>query len=343
MTDDISTKNTKNEILDAYHEVLQRLKEAKKISKQEQRISEEKKEIIETASQQTTDDIVKNLAGLKLCLVKSVEEIEEKLLSNHKQLTILQQAIQIQTQDLAELHEIKVNAETLTALLLAQKEKSALFEKEMKDRQQSFDQEIIQKRALWKKEQEEFELHRKEQEVQGKKVRQREEDEYSYQRDLLRKKEQDQYEAEKQLLEQALIIKRVSLEKEFEEREERIALQEQEFKLMQEKTEKFPEELQKAIQETEKLLTERLKFKYDYETKLSQKEVEGERKLSQQMIMALEAKIAHLEKQAAQLSDKTNQANLQVQDIAVKAIEGASRQRYTSSYMEKPIEHAKTQ
>ena len=90
-------------------------------------------------------------------------------------------------------------------------------------------------------------------------------------------------------------------------------------------------------------MSEEPKFKYDYETKLAQKEVEGEKKLSHQMITALEAKIAHLETQAAQLSDKTNQANLQVQDIAVKAIEGASRQRYVSSYMEKPIEQAKTQ
>jgi hypothetical protein len=136
MTDEISTKNTKNEILEAYHEALQKLKEIKKTSKQEQKITEEKKEIVETASKQTTDDIVTNLAILKLSLVKSLEEIEEKLLSSHKQLTTLQQAIQIQTQDLAEIHEIKVNAETLTALLVAQKEKSTAFEKEMKDRQQ---------------------------------------------------------------------------------------------------------------------------------------------------------------------------------------------------------------
>jgi hypothetical protein len=343
MTDEISAKNTKNEILDAYHEVLQKFKEVKKVTKQEQRITEEKKEIVEIASKQTTDDIVKNLAELKLSLVKSLEEIEEKLLSNHKQLTTLQQAIQIQTKDLAEIHEIKVNADTLSALLVAQREKSTAFEKEMKDRQQSFDQEIIQKRVLWKKEQDEFELARKEQEAQAKKTRLREEEEYTYQRDLLRQKERDQYEAEKQSLEKELTIKRIGLEKEFEEREAKIASQEQEFKLLKEKAEKFPAELQKAVQETDKSVTERLKFKYDYETKLAQKEVEGEKKLYQQMIAALEAKVAHLEAQAKHLSDKTNQANLQVQDIAVKAIEGASRQRYMGNYVEKTLEQTKPQ
>jgi hypothetical protein len=339
MTNEISTKNTKNEILDAYHDVLEKLKETRKLSKQEQKISEEKKEIVEIASKRTADDIVKNLAELKLSLVKSLEEVEEKLLSSHKQLTTLQQAIQFQTKELADIHEIKINADTLTALLIAQKEKTSAFEIEMKERQQIFEQDMLQKRTIWKKEQEEFELVRKEQEIETKKTRQREQEDYVYQRDLLRKKERDQYEAEKELLEKELITKRATLEQTFAEREAKITSQEEEFKVLKEKAQKFPAELQQAIQETEKNLMERLKFKYDYETKLAQKEVEGERKLHQQMVAALEAKVAQLESQIKHLSDKTNQANLQVQDIAVKAIEGASRQRYVP-YMEKQGEQA---
>ncbi len=342
MTDEISTKNTKNEILDAYHEVLQRLKESKKISKQEQKMVEEKKDIIETASKQTAQDIVKNLAELKLSLVKSLEDIEEKLLSSHKKLFMLQQAIEIQTKDLSDIHEIKINSDTLAALLLAQKEKTFSFEQDMKERQQTFDQEITLKRVLWKKEQDEFELAKKDQENQIKKARQREEEEYHYQRDLLRQKEQDQYLTEKQSLEKELAMKRVSLEKEFKEREEKIVGQEQEFNKLKERAEAFPLELQRAIQETDQSVTERLKFQYDYESKLAQKEIEGERKLYQQMIATLEAKVVHLETQAKQLADKTDQASLQVQDIAVKAIEGASRQRYANNYSEKTGESVKS-
>lgn len=160
---------------------------------------------------------------------------------------------------------------------------------------------------------------------------------------MLRQKERDHYVAEKQSLENELTMKRIALEKEFAERETKIADQEQEFKVLKEKAEKFPVELQKAIQEKKKLVTEHLKFKYDYETRLAQKEVEGERKLYQQMIASLEAKVIHLETQANQLTDKTNQANLQVQDIAVKAIEGASRQRYMNNYQEKTLEQTKAQ
>ena len=343
MTDEISAKNTKNEILEAYHETLQRLKETKKVSKQELKTTEEKKETVATATHQTTNEIVKNIAELKLALVKSLEDIEEQLLSSYKKLTTLQQAIEIQTKELADIHEIKINADTLAALLLAQKEKSSFFEKDIQERQQIFEQDIIQKRAVWKKEQDEFEFGRKDYEAQTKKTRQREEDEYIYQRDLLRQKERDQYAAEKESLEKELIMKRTALENEFQQRADKIIMQEQEFTLLKEKAEKFPEELQKAIQETGDTITERLSFKFDYETKLAQKEVEGERKLYQQMISALEAKVTLLEAQAAHLADKTNQANLQVQDIAIKAIDGASRQRYVANYGEKTLEQTKTQ
>jgi hypothetical protein len=342
MAEEMSVKNTKNEILDAYHEVLQRLQSSKPANKSAERAMEEKRDLLTVASQHTADGIVKGLADLKISIVKSLEEIEEKLLSSHKKFNLLQQAIDLQKKDLGDIHDIKINADSLTALLLTQKEKSENFEKEMKTCQQIFDQDMVHKRAAWKKEQDEFELLQKERETQSKKSRQREEEEYAYQRDLLRQKQLDQYTTEKQQLEKELITQRVSLEKEFKEREEKIAAHEQEFKILQEKAERFPTELQKAVQEIEKTVTERLRFKYDYESKLAQKEVEGDRKLYQQMVAALEAKVAHLESQSKHLSDKTNQANLQVQDIAIKAIEGASRQRY-SAYGEKTSEPVKGQ
>ena len=339
MTEEISTKNTKNEILEAYFEVLEKLKETKTESRFEQKILEENKEILSVVSLQTSDEIVKNLAELKLSLVKSVEEIEGKLLSSYKNFSNLQKAVGIQTKELNDLYEIKVTADTLAALLIAQKEKNLSFEKEMHEKQQSLEQEIIQKRLFWKKEQDDFEMNRKEQESQIKKIRQREEEEYIYKRDLSRQKDRDQYTAEKSALEKELLIKRIDFEKEFEIRENKIVAHEQEFNSMKDKIEKFSLELQKIILETETSVTDKLKFKYDYEAKLTQKEVDGERKLFEQMIAGLEAKVKHLEIQTRELTEKTSQANLQVQDIAVKAIDGASRQRYVvGNYLERPAE-----
>jgi hypothetical protein len=340
MSEEVSNKNTKNEILDAYNDLLKKMKETKKLNKQEEKAREDKNEVVAVASKQTTSEIIKKLADLKLSLVNSLEELEEKLLAEQKKLTTLQQAIDIQTKEIADIYEIKVNADTLAVLLMTQKEKSIRFENEMKEKQLTLEQEITQKKLAWKKEQEELEIERQEYEEQIKKLRKREEDSYQYNRDLTRRKERDLYDNEKQSLEKELIERRVALEKDFETREAKIIEQEEEFKKLIDQSKKFPEELEQAILSTENRITEKLKFKFDYETQLTQKEIEGERKLYQQMITALEAKVTHLEAQVKLLSDKANQANLQVQDIAVKAIEGASHQRYFG-FNEKTIETAK--
>ena len=336
MTEEISIKNTKNEILEAYYEMLEQVKQTKKLNKQEEKAIVDKKAIVTAATTGSPDEIVKGLATLKLIITKSLKDLEDQLLAENQTLITLQQAIAIQTQELEELYEIKVNANTLAALLLAQKEKSANFEKDIKERITIFEQEIQQKRANWKKEQEEFELVNKEQENLTKKLRTREEEDYIYKRNLTRTKEQDQYLEQKQLLEKELIEKRLTLEQEFKLREEKLAASEQELIMLKDAIQTFPAEKQQAILEAETTLSQRLNFKYEYEAKLTQTEMEGERKLYQQTIANLEAKVAKLEAQIGQFTERANQANMQVQDIAIKAIDGASRQRYFQ--LEKAIE-----
>ena len=336
MAEEISVKNTKNEILDAYHELLEHIKQTKKPNKQEEKAISDKKVIVEAAAIDSPDEIVKGLGNLKLVINKSLKDLEDQLLTENQKLITLQKAIAIQNQELEELYEIKVNANTLGALLLAQKEKSANFEKEIKERITIFEQEMLQKRANWKKEQEEFELMNKEQENLTKKLRTREEEEYLYKRNLMRVKEQDQYLEQKQILEKELIEKRLFLEQEFTVREEKLSAVEQELMILKEKVQNFPAEKQQAILDAENNITQKLNFKYEYETKLAQKEMEGERNLYKQMLASLETEINNLETQSGQLTDRANQANLQVQDIAIKAIDGASRQRYLQ--LEKPME-----
>jgi hypothetical protein len=338
---DISLKNTKNEILDAYHEALEQLKESKKTNKLQERREQEKQEVVTSASDNTPQGIIKNLANLKLTIVNALEELANQLLVEHKKLSTLQQAIQFQTKELEEIHEIKVNIDTLTALIEAQKQKKETFDQDMTEQLNAFELEMKGKRAAWKKEQEDADSLRKEQEAQQKKLRQREEEEYNYKRNLERQKEQDQYELKKQTLEKELIDKKTALEKQFAEREASIAAKENEFEQLKKQSEAFPVQLQKAIAETEKTITERLQFKYDYEAKLGQKEVEGERKLHQQTISALEIKIVQQDKLIKELTDKANFSGNQVQEIALKAIDGASRQRFYSPYPEKSTETSK--
>jgi hypothetical protein len=329
MTKAISDKNTKTEILDAYNEMVEKLKEQKAMDSKAVKKEAEEKETLKKASLHSDEGIVRSMADLKLEIIKSMDGLGERLIAEYKKLTELEQAIAIESKTIEDIYRIKVEAESLTALLVAQKEKRAAFEAEIEEKGADFDEDMSQKKLLWKKEQEDYEFAKKDRDAQSKKERQREEDDFQYSLQLKRKKDNDAYEEKKAVLEKTLAEKKAAFEKESSEREEYLSSKEKEFEDLQKKVELFSKELEKAVKDTEKTVTERLGFTYKHEAELASKEIEGERKLYQQKVAALELKIKEQDDLIKQLTLKANEAGLQVQSIAIKAIEGASAQRIT--------------
>lgn len=327
MVKGLSEKSTKTEILEAYNSLLLQAKEQKATDQKAVKKETEEKEVVKSASQNSVEEIVKRLAGLKLEIVKNVDSLEEKLITEYRRFVELQQAIDVQARSLEEIYGIQTEAESLTALINTQKEKKDAFDVEMERKKTELDVVITETKEQWKKEQEEYEAAKKERDTLLKKERQREEDDYTYNLRLARKKDVDTYETKKTILEKELIEKRTVVENELSEREAAVASKEKELDELRLKVESFPIELDKAVKETEKNVTEKIEIKYKHQTDLSAKEIEGERKLSKQIIDALEGKIKEQEEQIRQLTQKADDSVAQVQKIAVKAIEGASSQR----------------
>lgn len=324
MEKEISAKNTKGELLEAYNELLTKLQSKEGLSPKEAKETEEKKQLVKTASKNSYEEIVKSISGLKLGITGSLDQVEDLLLKEFKKLTQLQESIKIETANLENLYEIKANADSLSALLLAQKEKKQLFDDDMKE-----------KKALWDKEQKEREILMKENEVLLKKQRTREEEEYTYNLHQVRKKETDTYNLQKAALEKELTDKRIKFEKEFADREQNIITKEAELAELRKKADTFPGELEKAIKLAETAVTQKLSATYKFEKELAAKELEGERKLKDQIIVSLEAKIKEQTALIAQLTSKADHATAQVKDIAVKAIEGSANVRFMTKEKEK--------
>ncbi|MGA1796116.1 MAG: hypothetical protein ACMUIL_09675 [bacterium] len=340
---EISGKSTKSEILQAYHEVLERLQKGQVPDRQAERKQVEEKRLVREASQHSVERIVKGLAQIKLEIGGALDNLEERLIAEFKKLSDLQQAIEIGRTTLQEIHDITVNADSLDALLQAQKEKSAQFAKDMDEKRHALDAELGQKRLEWKREQEAHEQAVKERDARVKKERDREEEEYAYSLQLKRKKENDAYEAKKAALDKVLAEKKIAAEKELSDREAAISVREKEYEEMKAAVTQFPERMEKAIQDTEKSVTEKLESRYRHEAALAAKEIEGERRLHAQIVSGLEAKIKEQETYIRQLTQKSDDAGKQVQNIAIKAIEGASAQRLLSKHFEVAKESAKEQ
>lgn len=286
----------KQEVVAAYNEVLNKLKVMKRVSKEEKQEKEKlesERAMVQTFEQETSQDFVKKLNGLKQFVGKYLDEIRSKLLPEYEKFHTLRQAIIFSEKELEELYTIKVNVNTLSTLLFAQKEKAAIFEKEMQERRINFENEM----------------------ADHERRREHEENEFQIQREATRKKEQEQYEIKKQEMEQELREHRAKFEEEaswretniearetlvsareaeyqnLKNREAMIVAREQEYQQLKEDAARFPEEMRSAVQRAEQSVTDQLTRKYEYDIRLLKIELESERKLYLQKTSALEEQI----------------------------------------------------
>jgi hypothetical protein len=340
----LNIKQTKTEMIKAYNELLKKLEEKAENSLPEKKVEQQKKiekEVVAKALTYTVESIVRDLADLHLGVGKAFSELSEQLVGEANKLKEIQQAIVVQRANLEELHDIHLAADTLSALVREHEERRQNFEAEMNEREEIFRLEMERKKMDWKKEQEEHELARKEKEAELKKLRQREEEEYQYNLALQRKKEKDAYEEEKKTLLARLEEIRVHQEKTLGEREALIVTREKQLDELTKKVESFPAELSRAVKEGEAAAYKKAADQAKIEAQLAAKDTETERRLAELRITTLEATVKQQEEKLQRLMQEFTEANEKVQNIAVKAIEGASGARTLSAVSEIALEQAK--
>ena len=322
---ELSTKNTKNEILAAYDDLLQKVQESKTEEPKKVQEKQIQETIVKNTAASSYDSIVKNLSGMKIELSSSLDKLGDKFVSEFKKFEELQQAIQIEKKTLEDLYQLSATTDSLSVMLLAQKEKKQQYEEEMATLKSKFEEEMALSRVQWKKLQEETNEKIKEEADALKKNRQRDEEDYQYTQKLTRKKETDVYEEKKSKLEKELADKKAAFEKEFADREAKIKSAESELAELKVQSEAFPAEMEKAVTLAVKNATEKLNTENGFEKELTAKHTEGEMKLKEQTILTLQSKIKDLELTIKELTTKAVTAEASVKDIAIKAIESSSK------------------
>ena len=134
MESNVTVKNTKNQILDAYNDLLQKLQvqrteEPKKVQEQKK-----KEELVGSAKLLSNEGIVKGIADLKVNLSSALDQLGDSYITEYKKFEELQQAINVEKQNLEDLYQLSANTDSLAVMLLAQKEKREQFEIEMNER-----------------------------------------------------------------------------------------------------------------------------------------------------------------------------------------------------------------
>ncbi len=344
----INSKSTKAEILAAYKELEKEKKalisQAKSQPKSPTNTTPPKaKSQPATVKNSTMEQTIKTLQQLQVNFGGAIASLSEQLIVEATSLQEIQTSINQEQEQLEELHQLdEIEEDTIDNLIQQYEENSKQFLEEYNQALENSDQEIGDLRKAWSKEKENHYRGIKQRNEARDKSKKRELEEYQYNLDLARDLDEAEYERGKQLLYKELEETRQEQEKQWQEKEETIAKKEAEYATAKQKVTEFEEQLKAKVkqgaEEGKGIGTYQGKVKSD----LRNKEIQGEKQNYQLRIEALEVTIKNQEARIHKLSEQLDMAQRQVQDLAVKAIEGSSNRKSFEAMKEIAMEQAKT-
>lgn len=287
-------------------------------------------EVKEALKDISTESVAVKISSLGIEISKTLAELSTKLSAETELLISLREAAALERKETEKLHKIDVAATSLDQLL-----------EEYGQKKREFDEQAAQARAAWNSEESRRELQQKEYEENLKKQRQREKEEHEYQKAVERKKEQDEWDETQRLQERKNKEKQEALEKTWQARETALKEREDELNRLRKDVAEFPEksrlEIQKAVAEAVKAA----EAGHAQELVVLKKDAETEKRLSELKVRTLEETAARQSSQIEGLGQQLEEAKKQVQDIAIKAIEGASGAKALSHVSQLAMEQAK--
>jgi len=325
-------KRSKAEIDEEFAEIREEAATARETQepKTEELRKQKEAEVRHAVQGLSVDTVVGEISNLGLAVSKSLAALSDQLVQEVNRLASVREAVTLEQKELERLHKIDVAATALDQLV-----------QDYSRQKEQLEAEIAAQRTAWAEEQKQSEQERKEQEEILKKQRQREAEEYEYRKALERKKAQDKYDEEIKLLARANKEKQEALEKSWRERQEALKASEEELQRLRKEAAEFPARLR---QESEVAAAEAVRAteqKFQQQILLLNKDSEGEKRLAELRIKALEENLTRQSAQMTALEKQLEEAKRQVQEIAVKAIEGASGARTLSHINEIAMEQAK--
>lgn len=288
----VSERSTKNEILDAYQQLLEKIEngiETSETTKSEQ-------SIVDTAAKETVEKITHDLTSLRLSLNQTISALTEDLSSQAERFATLRKAIAIAQKELEEVQQIKTRAGMLKQMVETQK-----------DEQRRFEEEMTEKQTAWLEEQKNYE-------EKLKRERAREEDEYGYQKNLKTHRDKDLMEEEKRKWEYGLAEKKTLQAK-----------QEAELEDLRKKAAQFPQEMEKAVKTAvDKALGEERKDEQNRQS-FAKQDADAKQQISALKIASLENTVKIQSAEIDEMKRQLEKATQQVKDVAIAVIEGSKK------------------
>lgn len=345
-------RNTKAEILAAYQELLE---EKKDLEKQVSQTPPQKQPlvkptpVIEHPSAQNSVNrvsepmkkVLQDLEKIQATFGGALNELSEQLLKEASQLEDVEEQVNLEQEQLQQLYNLEVSETTLDELIEDYQTQAKTFEREWEERRETLEQRLAEARQAWQKEQQthQREIQERNQATQTQQIRDTET--YNYNLQLQRKLDEEAYQQGREQLEQELRELREMQEQTWQEREKAIAEREKAYTEAKAKVEAFPQELEQNIKRGKENGRNIGQYQVKIKADLRAQEIESQKKIYELRLQGLSETIHNQENRIQNLSKQLDSALKQVQDLAVKAIEGASNTKSSEALKEIALEQAK--
>lgn len=326
------TKRSKTEVEQEFAAIAEQVATEKNSSslKNEMLSQIQEAEVRAAVSEITVEVIAKKLSDLNVEISRTLSGLSEKMNGEVGLLRSLKEAVALESKELHRLHRIDIAATSIDQLVADYQEKKASFEKDLLDARQE-----------WAKETEEKKQQESEYTETLKKIRSRETEDYEYKKALERKKLQDRFDEECRLKEKQNREAQENLEKSWKERETVLKSREEELAVLKKEVEQFQERLATECAKAAKEATKEAEAKYNQEIERLKRDLLVEKQIGELKLKQQQESLANQQTQMASLQAQLDEAKRQVQDIAVKAIEGASGAKALSQINQIAMEQAK--
>ncbi len=278
----------------------------------------------------SVDSVAQQITGLGGQISRTLIDLTERLTGEVDLLASVREAVQLERQELERLHKIDVAATSIDQLVQD-------YERE----RQRLETEIQTRRSDWEQETRTAERERKEAEEALRKQRQRDIEDYEYRKQLERKKAQDKYDEEMRLLEKKNEERQEELDRTWAQREGQLKEREDELARLRREVEELPRRIAAEKEAALAEATRQAASNYDQQILILQKDAQAERKVSELQVKTLQETVGRQAEQIASLDKAVEEAKRQVQEIALKAIEGASGSRALAHVNQIAMEQAK--
>lgn len=290
----VSSKSKKEEILSAYQELVQKFQERAEAA-QERKSDVDRRvqaEVVKKAVGYSAEAILQNVTTLESEVRRWLSQLIESLLKEADKLREVQEAIGVEEGYLEQIHQIKVEADTLAHLIQAHKEKRRQLEENYQQKQEQLDKQILNRREEWQKE----------------------EQEYSYELGVKRKREEDDYQQ-----------KRQAKEAELKEWEQRLGAFEKELNELRKLKEEFDERLESGVARAGQETEGRVRGEEQVKAQILAEKTAATKHVAELTIESLKKSLTEKEHEVERLKKELVISNQGVKDIALKVIEGRSR------------------